>query len=533
MREWVDDAVEEILARGPRRVLEIGCGTGLLLFRLAPYCSAFTGTDFSPAALDFVRRGMREDAARFAHVTLDERNADDFAGFAPEAFDAVILNSVAQYFPSVDYLVRVLAGAVERVAPGGFVFVGDVRSLPLLEAFHTSVELTHAEEGLRAAELRRRVRARVEREEELVLDPAFFFALRRRLPRISRVRVLPKRGSRHNEMTKYRYQVILHVDDAGDEPAPAWLDWREARLSVAALRELLAEKRPRALGVGGVTNARVAADVRAAHALSDADDPNDAVTAGALRESASRAPAEPAADPEELRTLGDELDYEACFSWARHGSGGDFDVWFRRREAEGFGPAVRAAVFPAPEAAEKALGEYANSPLRARLASRLAPELRSYAGEHLPDYMIPSSFVLLDKLPLTPNGKHDRRALPPPDGLRPGWRATFVAPRTPTEKALAELWTGLLGESQVGADDNFFDLGGHSLLATQLLSRVRETFRVELSLRQLFEQPTVAGLSRLIEEATRVASEPRTPEIARVARGAHRLQRPARPVPEK
>jgi amino acid adenylation domain-containing protein len=536
MREWVDDAVREILARGPRRVLEIGCGTGLLLFRLAPLCSAFTGTDFSPSALDFVRRGMRADAGRFAHVTLDERNADDFEGFEAEAFDAVILNSVAQYFPSIDYLVRVLTGAVERTAPGGFVFVGDVRSLPLLEAFHSSVELFNAEDALRAAELRRRVRARVEREEELVIDPAFFFALRQRLPRISRVLILPKRGSHHNEMTKYRYQVILHVGDPGDEPAPegvsdaAWLDWREARLDLAALRELLAEKRPRALGVGGLTNARLVADVWAARALSELD---DSATVGALRESTKRVQEEPAADPEELHRLGDELGYEARFSWARHGPGGDFDVWLRRRDAASSVSASRAEFFPEPNAAEKGLGEYANSPLRARLASRLVLELRSHAKDRLPDYMIPSSFVLLDKLPLTPSGKHDRRALPPPDGLRPGWRTAFVAPRTPTEKALAESWAGLLGESQIGADDNFFDLGGHSLLATQLLSRVRETFGVELSLRQLFEQPTVAGLAHLIEEATRAAAEPRPPEIGRVARGARRLKRPARPAPEK
>src|SRR6185369_2097835 len=189
MREWVDDAVERILSLEPKRALEIGCGTGLLLFNLAPHCVRYVGTDFSPAALGYVRQHLSDDK-----VVLLERRADDFRGIEPNSFDTVILNSVVQYFPSVVYLLRVLEDAVKATRSGGFVFVGDVRSLPLLEAFHTSVVLAKAEASLSPEELAERVRKRVAEEEELILDPGFFAALKEHLPQISHVEVLPKRA---------------------------------------------------------------------------------------------------------------------------------------------------------------------------------------------------------------------------------------------------------------------------------------------------------------------------------------------------
>ena len=131
----------------------------------------------------------------------------------------------------------------------------------------------------------------------------------------------------------------------------------------------------------------------------------------------------------------------------------------------------------------------------------LVPRLRSLLQEKLPAYMVPSVFVLLEKLPLTPNGKLDRQALPRPEG-RPELQISYVAPRTPVEEKIAGAWADLLGLKQVGVHDNFFtDLGGHSLLATQLISRLRDVFQVQLSLRQLFESPTVAGLGAKIELA--------------------------------
>jgi acyl-coenzyme A synthetase/AMP-(fatty) acid ligase/acyl carrier protein len=128
-----------------------------------------------------------------------------------------------------------------------------------------------------------------------------------------------------------------------------------------------------------------------------------------------------------------------------------------------------------------------------------ARELRAFLRKMLPDYMVPSAFVVLDKLPLTPNGKVDRRALPAPE--RPHLEEGFVAPRTPVEEALAEIWAEVLRLKQVGIHSDFFELGGHSLLATLVISRVREVFQAELPLRSMFEELTVAGLAERVEVA--------------------------------
>jgi amino acid adenylation domain-containing protein len=127
-----------------------------------------------------------------------------------------------------------------------------------------------------------------------------------------------------------------------------------------------------------------------------------------------------------------------------------------------------------------------------------ANELRARLQRRLPEYMVPSAFFALEALPLTPNGKVDRRALPAPEG-RPEITA-FVAPRTPIEEAVAAIWCELLRLDRVGVHDNFFELGGHSLLATRVIARVREVFEVELPLRALFQQPTIAEFAVRISE---------------------------------
>ncbi|WP_335214005.1 amino acid adenylation domain-containing protein [Nostoc sp.] len=151
-------------------------------------------------------------------------------------------------------------------------------------------------------------------------------------------------------------------------------------------------------------------------------------------------------------------------------------------------------------------------------ATPIPSELRSYLKHHLPEYMLPSAFVLMDALPLTTNGKVDRRALPAPDQTRPELQETFVAPCTAIEEILAGIWAQILGLEEVGIHNNFFELGGHSLLATQVISQVRKVFQQELSLRRLFEQPTIAGLAKDIEQATKAGLGLETATIERISR---------------
>jgi len=169
---------------------------------------------------------------------------------------------------------------------------------------------------------------------------------------------------------------------------------------------------------------------------------------------------------------------------------------------------------------ECAVLEREDQPGDKRLVAYLIPQaepastgtdLRTYMAEKLPEYMLPSAFVMLNTFPLTSNGKLDYRVLPAPDGCRDSLALPFVAPHTPTEEIIADIWAEVLHFERVGREDNFFTLGGHSLLATQVISRVRESIGIELALHALFEEPTVTGLAAYIERIKRdetVASAP-------------------------
>ncbi len=179
---------------------------------------------------------------------------------------------------------------------------------------------------------------------------------------------------------------------------------------------------------------------------------------------------------------------------------------------------VREAVVVAAEEAsgEKRLIAYVVAPGRAGgEAGPGVAELRNYLKQRLPDYMVPSFLVLLEALPLTPNGKLDRKALPAPRRDGADSPQTYVPPRTLIEEALAAIWVPVLGVERVGRFDNFFWLGGHSLAAIQIISRVREGFHVELSVRNVFESPTLAEFSERIEGTMRSSTSLAAPLLQR------------------
>jgi acyl carrier protein len=441
------------------------------------------GSDLSANAIRALSDALPRAGVRLPPVRLLARPADDFSGLEPRSFDTVILNSVVQYFPSAEYLERVVAGAVESVADGGAVFLGDLRALGTLGALHAAVELAHAPDALPVDELRRRVARRRDDEEELVLDPRFFAALRARVPRLAAVEVLLKRGVHHNELTRHRYDVVLRVGPERVEPVAAReITWGADVRSVADVVPLLDGG---ALRVTGIPDARVAPEVRLAEVLADADP-------DAAAEDLRGVDAPGAIDPEAVWALGDERGMKAVLR-PSPGLPGCFDAAFVPAECD-------APAFADPEAPGEPAA-WTSDPGRAALLRGLVPELRAHLRDQLPEYMVPAALLTLDALPRSVSGKLDRRALPDPEPARVAGGPAYVAPRTPHEEALCALWSELLRVDRVGVEDGFFDLGGHSLLATVLVGRIREAFGVEMPLHQVFQTPTVAGLAAAVDEA--------------------------------
>ena len=500
MRAWVEATVASILAVAPRRVLEIGCGTGMLLTRIAPQVESYHGSDLSRhavARIDELGRSIEGLGA----VSTSHGPAREELQRIGESFDTVVINSVIQYFPSEAYLREVVSRAIAVVDGPGSVFIGDVRSLPLLRVYHAAVAAARSGAGVGDDELRRRTERALSDENELVVDPAFFRELATAEPRVSSLQITPKRGDYRNELSLFRYDVTLRIDG---EPAPsstlAWQDWRGDAWSLDRLRALLADtaRVDLALGLRAVPNARLISEIARDRRLFPGS------------EATLRVDGAEAHDADEFLALASEYGVAVEVSCAAGRADGSFDVWI-----SGAGARAPRELHMTEEPPPELL---ANDPLRGMAAREVGLELRRELSDSLPAHLVPSSIVLLSSLPLTINGKVDVKALPPPRlELDAGASAGEDVPETATERELAAIWCRLLGLDRVGVRDNFFALGGDSIIGMQVVARAR-TGGISLRASQIFEHQTIAELAEVavigaleVEEAEVVGDVPLSP----------------------
>jgi SAM-dependent methyltransferase len=393
MREWVQTTVERISALTPRNVLEVGCGTGLLLLRIAPACARYVGVDFSPAVLRRLNEQLTQIPGLTEKVELLERSANDLDGLAENSFDTVIINSVAQHFPSLSYLNRVMAKAILAIKPGGHLFIGDQRSLPLLETFALSVEANDTAPEIAMVELRDRLRSRIEQEQQLVLSPAFFLSASRRFPKVSAVDIYPRRGVRDNEMTRFRYDAILRIGEQSSPPVEMpFLNPPERGWTIDEVRSRLNAAGRRGVGFIRIGNSRIAADARLLAKVVTAE---PSQTLGELRKGIDRSNSG-GIHPEAVAQLGADAGYEVTLSWASCHPEGRYDAAFLPRSSGENSPFPRIN-WPQPRSAEFVF--LANAPGQAEFREKLVGELASYCSAQLPAEFLPQALYLVDSLP--------------------------------------------------------------------------------------------------------------------------------------
>ena len=466
MQEWQDTAVAQVLRFAPRRVLEIGVGSGLLLAKIVGEVDEYWGTDISATVVDRVR-AQAEQAGYGDRVRLSAQAADDISGLPRAGFDTVVLNSVVQYFPSAAYLDQVLSEAMELLAPGGRLIVGDVRNASTLRLLLTAVQRV-AQPQASHEELRALVEQALLAERELVVAPEWFAEWAADRPIGVDIRMKP--GQAHNELTRHRYEVILHKEPADvlDLAGVPSVPWGREVSDLAGLGGCV-NRAGGPVRVTGIPNARLVAEAAAATSVG--------VLSG---DDSSNRPL----DPEDLAAWARQQGRDAVITWSGEAVH-SFDVVLlpeRRTVCGGFVPSGVAR------------RARANAPALAKSIGPLLAELPEYLRERLPDYMVPAAVVPLSEIPLTPSGKLDRRALPSEHMTTVGNRQA----RNSHEEKLCALFGELLGLERVGIDDDFFVLGGHSLLATRLSARIRKQFGVEMPLRTIVQYPTVAELAALV-----------------------------------
>lgn len=393
MDEWVENTVGNILRLEPKNLLEIGCGTGMLVLRIAPHCARYVAVDQAPAVLARLREQLRTVPEVAERVEVVESQAAELQSFSESTFDTVVLSSVVQFFPNFAYLTKVLEKAISVVRPGGHIYVGDVRSLPLWQLFASSVELFQAPESLPAPELRGRIQRRLMREPELLISPAYFLSLPRRFEKIARVDIRPIRGYSDNEMTRFRYEAILHIGPGTDPDFDGeFLDHADGDWTLDEIRELLERHRDRAVGIKGIRNARIERDLAAMEILKGGEDMQ---TAGDLRRTVEQRAPE-GIHPQALLDLENEpLGFAVFLSWTTCRDDGGYDAFFIPKELLK-GSTMPAIQWPGPDASQWL--HFANAPGQGKVRAEFTNQLRELCNGILPAGSAPGEIILVDSL---------------------------------------------------------------------------------------------------------------------------------------
>lgn len=503
MRDFINEAVDLVRSYNPKNVFEIGCGTGLMLFEIAPHCTQFIGSDISQSAIDYIKQQIEQNTDNWEQVELFQGSAIEFGFLKDKNIDTIILNSVIQYFPGIEYLEKVLERAIDLIQAGGIIFVGDVRSFSLYPLFQTSVQLHQAEGTTTGQELNQKIRENIIKESELLIDPGFFILLKKRYPKISHVEILPKTSKYENELSKFRYQVIIHIGPTIEVHEEInWVNWQKENQLIPFLETLLKERGTEIIGLKNIPNHQLVQDRQVYTWLQNKE---TQVTATELK--ATKQLSEDVIKLDDLNNLAAALSYETKVFLENDIHDGGYDILFRKKASHNDFMDLSRIYFKTIERefSDNQLICYGSDPLKSKLNRRLVPLLNSHLKEELPDYMMPSGYVFVESFPQTLNGKIDRNALVEIGNRELGIIQEYTAPQNETAKKLATLWQEILGRDMIGAKDNFFELGGHSLKATQLTSRIHKEFNTRIDLKSVFTHPTVEMLSDLIHRAAKTA----------------------------
>jgi len=404
MQEYVETTIGLMQEAAPRTVLDIGCGTGMPLLRVAPQCERYIGVDQSECTIEKLNAVVQR--AGLGQVTLEVAEATDVGKFGARAFDLVACNSASQHFPGLDYLLQVINAARTLVKPTGRIVISDVRDFSLEREFHSTVVCSQADSAAPRDVLLHRVGQRRLQERELMVDPRWFsFALD---DSETVIEVRPRRGYCRNETTVFHYDVVIHDAHYVDlVHLDTWYDWRNDAMSLDRLVELMNTTREE-FYVRSVPNARtIEANMSAARVFEDTK------LAGRIDNGADED--EHGVEPDDVLALAGQCGYDCYLSRINARTGGAFDMAVLR-SGRGAGGRKRIPSFKDDQRTSMP-DSLSTDPRRYHLltAARasLTPSLRRYAATYLTPQERPAFYVMVHELPKR-DGRLDVSALPIP-----------------------------------------------------------------------------------------------------------------------
>ena len=484
MQEWLENTIRLIHRIRPKKVLEVGCGTGLIVNRIAPLTDLYYAMDISEEAISLLST-IHADILNKSLI-LEIREAKDFSGVPDENFDLVIINSVAQYFPNRNYFLEVIHSSVRALKGNGAILIGDVRDLSLLEEFHLSVILyRNQEKECSVSELKSKLAIAMMEEHELCVHPNFFYSLSNIYPNLSKVEILPKQMKATNELSKFRYDVILTFGEMKQpvRTVDKWVDLSQ-RTEGMSVREALVELLETSKSPIAVTNIpleRTAPDIESLKMLRQAADNitwkeliqqiegHDGIDSIELIELAQKY-----GKSVQLIYCGDGL-MRAIFDEIQFSCFYDFEPDDMEKEEKFF-----------------------NTP--ASQVDSLALKLKKFCQSKLPEYMVPDYFLPINAIPLNANGKVDRSKLPLPKArvLNNRGESEELEELTELQIMIKDIWQSVLKVSGIRSTTDIYDLGASSITLVRIAALVNEKLGRDIPVRAFFEHRTLKKLSEYI-----------------------------------
>ncbi|KAI1024610.1 hypothetical protein LB503_007110 [Fusarium chuoi] len=507
MQEWLDDTIKTLRdGQAPGHVLEVGTGSGMILFNLGDGLQSYRGLEPSKSAAAFTNTVIKSVPSLAGKAEVHVGTAQDISQLTDLHPDLVVINSVAQYFPSPEYLAQV-ADTLIHLPGVKRLFFGDMRTNATNKHFLAARAIRTLGDTATKDSVRQKMAELEEREEELLVEPAFFTTLQDRFPDlVHHVEILPKNIHATNELSAYRYAAVVHIRDGDSVPVHtiekgSWVDFGASRMNRMSLLQFL--RRSKGSSTVAISNIPFAKTVFERQIVESLEAEEESKLDGAAWISAVRSDAESRASLSvpDLHRLAEEAGFRLEVSAARQWSqSGALDAVFHHLPSL---PDTRRTLIKFPiDNHLRSSATLANRPLQGLQRRRAALQVRERLQSLLPSYMIPSSIVVLDQMPLNPNGKVDRKELARQARIIPKQQTALPAQAVPIsdiEAILCDEATATFG-MKVDISDDFFKLGGHSLLATKLISRVEQRFNVRVTVKDVFDNPVFANLAVVVRE---------------------------------
>lgn len=491
MHLWLNETLDRIKELRPNKVLEIGCGTGMILGGVGGGISEYIGFDIAEEVIESLKievarknwKHVKLYAGDSIYVLKQLMEQEELHG----NFDLIIINSVIQYFPSQAYLEEVLDLASNFLCLKGKIFLGDLRANTTLDLHHFSLAMRDPSlnQAPLAALLKRALFTK-ERETELLLDPGVVCNM---LPsRNPSIWPRLKEFNSDNEISRFRYDIVIQLDNHQIDDYLDVIVINELQYELHEIEKILLLNPNHDVVINSFFNSRTYLEQ--------------------ITWFNSQIPIDLQQQPiefSELAFLGKRLNRSMVHYWLDSEKISDpilnkITIVFKAIESSPFSSLGTLYSFP--------MG--VNDPLGFSRRLKFVDHLREHVESLIPEHMVPSAIVTLSQFPLSPTGKLDKNLLPDPEsqnydilGLK-----ELKPPRSFLEKLICQIFTDLTGNKPISLDTNFFSIGGHSLLAMKLIAKLKQVTGFKLRLGVLFENPTPEALASELSSQEREQADP-------------------------